>query len=217
MKPAALPPSMTDTVTVYSDYVCPFCYLGKAPLEQYLADADEPPDVEWHQFDLRGYKRGRDGEIRDDVDDGKDETYFDRVRENVRRLREQYDVEMLDVDDRPVDVGSWDAQKLALHVQREFDEETFAALHERLFVALWQEGRDIGAVDVLVDVAADAGIDAEAVRDAVDDDDLDRALRDRFEAATQAGITGIPTFRSGEHAARGAVPPEQLERLVEGG
>lgn len=208
---------MTEQITIYSDYVCPFCYLGKASLESYLDERDDPPDVEWHQFDLRGYKRGPDGRIRQDVDDGKDEAYFEQVRENVDRLRERYDVEMLGVDDRPEDVDSWDAQKLALYVQREYDEETFAALNEALFAALWQDGRDVGDVDVLADVATDVGIDAAEVRAVVDDDDLDRALRERFEAAERAGITGIPTFVYGEHAARGAVPPDQLARLVEGG
>jgi predicted DsbA family dithiol-disulfide isomerase len=54
------------------------------------------------------------------------------------------------------------------------------------------------------------------VRDAVDDDQLERELRERFDAARERGVTGIPTFAYGEHAARGAVPPEQLRRLVDG-
>jgi predicted DsbA family dithiol-disulfide isomerase len=205
-----------EPVTVYSDYVCPFCYLGKASLEQYAEGSDDPPDVEWHQFDLRGHKRGPDGEIRDDVEDGKDEAYFEQVRENVARLREEFGVEMLDLDDLPDGVDSWDAQKLALHVQREHDAETFATLHEALFVALWQDGRDIGDADVLVDVADDVGVDEDEVREAVADDDLDAALRERFEDARQVGVTGVPTFEYADHAARGAVPPEQLRRLVEG-
>jgi len=207
---------MSDTITVYSDYVCPFCYLGKASLESYLDDREDPPAVEWHQFDLRGHKRGPDGEIRDGVEDGKDEAYFEQVRENVARLRERYDVEMLDLDDLPDDVDSWDAQVVALHVQREHDPETFRAFHEGLFAALWQDGRDIGDEDVLVDVADSAGVPAAEVREAVDDDALDQQLRERFEAAKRQGVSAVPTFVHGEHGARGAVPPEQLERLVEG-
>jgi predicted DsbA family dithiol-disulfide isomerase len=37
-----------------------------------------------------------------------------------------------------------------------------------------------------------------------------------FAAAQRRGVTGVPTFVADGHAARGAVPPEQLERLVEG-
>ena len=155
---------MSDTVTVYSDYVCPFCYLGKASLEAYVEEREDPLDVEWHQFDLRGYRRGPDGEIREDVDDGKDDEYFEQVRENVRKLEERYDVEMLDLDELPDGVDSWDAQKVALHVQREHDGDTFREFNDALFVAFWQEGRDVGDTAVLVDVAESVGLPGETVR-----------------------------------------------------
>ncbi|MDX1747979.1 MAG: DsbA family protein, partial [Halobacteriales archaeon] len=95
------------TLQVYSDYVCPFCYLGRASLSAYRAESEDPPEVDWRPFDLRSHKRGPDGTIRDDVDDGKDEDYFAQVRQNVDRLSEQYDVE-IDLDfARTVD--SWNA------------------------------------------------------------------------------------------------------------
>ena len=57
--------------------------------------------------------------------------------------------------------------------------------------------------------------DAE-VCSALDDETLREAVRDRFTEAQREGITGVPTFAYDGYAARGAVPPEQLERLVEG-
>ena len=207
-------PQSTDRIEVYSDYVCPFCYLGRASLRQYLDETEDPPDVEWRFFDLRGHKRGPDGEIDESVDDGKDEDYFEQARENVRRLQERYDVEMsLDLSR---DVDSWNAQQAALHVKQVCDDETFLAFHDAVFDALWQDGRDVGDPDVLAEIAADVGVDPDEVRDAVDDEQLERELRERFDAARERGVTGIPTFAYGEHAARGAVPPEQLRRLVDG-
>jgi predicted DsbA family dithiol-disulfide isomerase len=203
-----------DTITVYSDYVCPFCYLGKHSLESYRESADDPPAVEWKPFDLRGRKRGPDGEIREDVDDGKDDEYFEQAKENVRRLQEQYGVEMsLDLSR---DVDSWNAHQASLGVQREYDDETLRAFHDAVFDALWQDGRDIGDVDVLADVAEAVGVDPEDVREFVADDDLDAAVRDGFKQSQQAGVTGVPTFAYGDYGARGAVPPEQIRRLVEG-
>ncbi|MFB6068439.1 MAG: DsbA family protein, partial [Halobacterium sp.] len=78
------------TLTVYSDYVCPFCYLGRQSLERYLATRDAPLTVDWHPFDLRSQKRGPDGEIDHWVDDGKGDAYYEQARENVRRLQEKY-------------------------------------------------------------------------------------------------------------------------------
>ncbi|USZ69276.1 DsbA family protein [Halorussus salilacus] len=207
-------PSADDALEVYSDYVCPFCYLGKAAMEEYLESADDPPRVEWRFYDLRGYKRRPDGTIDHDVEDGKDDDYFAQVRENVERLKERYDAEM--TLDFSLDVDSWDAQQAALHVRREYDRETFLEFHEAVFEALWREGRDIGDPDVLADIADDAGVDPDAVRAATEDDDLEADLRERFETAQQAGVSGIPTFVYEGHAARGAIPPEQFRRLVDG-
>ncbi|MFC7081334.1 DsbA family oxidoreductase [Halorussus caseinilyticus] len=207
--------SADDALTVYSDYVCPFCYLGKAAMDQYRERADDPPEVEWRFYDLRGYKRDESGDIRDDVDDGKDDDYFAQVRENVERLKERFDVEMtLDFSE---DVDSWNAQQAALFVRKSEDEETFLTFHEAVFDALWQDGRDVGDPDVLAAIAADAGLDPDEVRAATEDEELAADLRERFEQAQQAGVSGIPTFVYEGHAARGAIPPAQFERLVEGG
>jgi predicted DsbA family dithiol-disulfide isomerase len=210
-----------ETLTVYTDYVCPFCYLGEASLEQYRAGRDDPLDVEWHPFDLRSNERGPDGEIDPAADSGKDEAYFEKAKENVRRLQEEYGVEMsLDI---AREVDSKNAQQAALFVREEYP-EAFAAFHERVFDALWQDERDVGDPDVLAEIAADVGsadsegaeIDTDKLRAAIDDPEREAALEERFREAQQAGVTGVPTFAYAGHAARGAVPPEHLRRLIEG-
>jgi predicted DsbA family dithiol-disulfide isomerase len=202
-----------ESLRMYADYVCPFCYLGEASLEQYQESREEPLDIEWHPFDLRGGQRGPDGEIDTTVDNGKDEDYYAQARENVERLQEEYGVEMsLSI---ATDVDSKNAQQAALYV-RETHPERFEYFHERVFNALWQDERDIGDLDVLADIAADLDIDAADLREAIDDDEREAALEERFAEAKETGVTGVPTFAYEGYAARGAVPPAQLERLVEG-
>ena len=201
------------TVTVFSDYVCPFCYLGRASFERFRREREGALDAEWHPFDLRGQKRDGGGEIDDSVDDGKDEEYFERVRENVARLGERYGVEV-DLDAVP-DVDSWNAQQAALYV-REERPDAFEAFDDAVFAAYWDDHRDIGDPDVLADLAAEAGLDPGAVGTAAGSDEWERRLEAAFREAREAGVTGVPTFAYGRHAARGAVPPEQLERLVDG-
>jgi len=53
--------SDTDAITVYSDYVCPFCYLGRQSLAEYQESREDRLDVDWRPFDLRAGKRGPDG------------------------------------------------------------------------------------------------------------------------------------------------------------
>ncbi|MFC6954498.1 DsbA family oxidoreductase [Halorubellus litoreus] len=204
----------STVVTVYSDYVCPFCYLGRESLRQYQATRDESLEIDWRPFDLRSGQRGPDGEIDHSVDTGKDDDYFEQAKENVRRLQEKYDVEM-DLD-LATDVDSLDAQVASYYVKGHDDYETWPAFDEALLDALWQDGRDIGDESVLVDLAADAGVDPDEIRAALDDDALRAELEEQFRAAQQAGVTGVPTFAYDGYAARGAVPPEHIERLVEG-
>jgi len=202
-----------DVLTVFSDYVCPFCYLGRAALARYRDAREEPLSVEWHPFDLRARRRGPDGRIAPDADDGKDEAYYAQARENVERLADRYGVEMArtlvtDVDSLPAQVASYRVQAERPERWRAFD--------DAIFEAVWRDGRDVGDVDVLAGLAAGCDLDPDWVRETVEDGaargELDRA----FDAAQAAGVTGVPTFVYGDRVARGAVPPEHLERLVEG-
>jgi predicted DsbA family dithiol-disulfide isomerase len=205
-----------ERITVYSDYVCPFCYLGRQSLDAYQETRDRELGIDWRPFDLRSQKRGPDGEIDHSVDDGKDETYYDQVRQNVDRLREQYDAEeMLDLDDLPEELDSFDAQVASLYVKREHPDH-WLEFDEAIFEALWIDGRDIGDVDVLAEIADETGLDGEEIRTEVADEELRDELRVEFTEAQGDGVTGVPTFVYEGQGARGAVPPEQLERLVEG-
>ncbi|MFC7176394.1 DsbA family oxidoreductase [Halosegnis marinus] len=204
----------TETITVFSDYVCPFCYLGRHSLDQYLETREEPLEIKWHPFDLRAQKRNPDGSIDHSVDDGKDDDYYEQAKENVRRLQEEYGVEMdLEI---ATDVDSLPAQVASVALREGYDYETWLAFDWGVFEALWTEGRDIGDADVLADIAEEAGVDPEDVRAAVADDDLRERVRGLFEEAHEQGVTGVPTFAYDGYGARGAVPPAQLKRLVEG-
>jgi predicted DsbA family dithiol-disulfide isomerase len=206
--------SDSDRITVYSDYVCPFCYLGRESLSRYQDTRDEPLEIDWHPFDLRSGKRNPDGSIDHSVDDGKDDDYYEQAKQNVRRLQEQYGVEMtLEI---ATDVDSLPAQVVSYYIKEQYPYETWLDFDATIFEALWQDGEDIGDEDLLVSLAEDAGVDGDEIRSALGDDSLRAAVRERFTEAQQHGVTGVPTFAYDGYAARGAVPPEHLERLVEG-
>lgn len=207
-----MPDSQTEPITVYSDYVCPFCYLGRASLSRYQETREEELEIDWHPFDLRSQKRNPDGSIDHAVDDGKDDDYYAQARENVRRLQDRYDVEM--AQEIATDVDSLPAQLVSYHVSGEHPDR-WLDFDEAVFEALWTAGRDIGDEAVLVDLAEEVGLDAAVVESALADDELRERLHERFAEAERRGVTGVPTFVFGGYAARGAVPPEHLERLVE--
>jgi len=204
----------SERITVYSDYVCPFCYLGRASLSQYQASREEPLEIDWHPFDLRSGQRREDGTIDHSVDSGKDEEYYEEAKQGVRRLQEKYDVEMdmqiaTDVDSLPTQIVSY-------ALKESEDYETWLAFDEAALDALWRDGRDIGDAGVLADIAESVGVDPERVHELLDDESHREAVYEQFQRAQQQGVTGVPTFAYDGHAARGAVPPAQLERLVDG-
>jgi predicted DsbA family dithiol-disulfide isomerase len=204
----------SERITVYSDYVCPFCYLGRESLSRYQDTREHELEIDWRPFDLRSGKRNPDGSIDHSVDDGKDDDYYEQATQNVRRLQEKYNVEMtLDI---ATDVDSLPAQIASYYVREHHPYETWLAFDASIFEVLWKEGEDIGDEDLLVDLAVAAGVDGDEVRSALDDETLRDELREQFAAAQRAGVTGVPTFAYDGYAARGAVPPEHLERLVEG-
>jgi len=122
---------------------------------------------------------------------------------------------MLSLDELPEEVDSLDAQVASAYVKTEYPDR-WLAFDGAVFEALWVEGQDIGDVDVLADSAEPVGLDSEEIRSAVVDEGLRDRVQKQFTEAQQDGITGVPTFVYDGYAARGAVPPEQLKRLVEG-
>jgi len=202
----------TDSLTVYADYVCPFCFLGYESLDRYREGRSEPLTTEWHPFDLRSQQRRPDGTLDTSIETGKDEEYYESARENVERLAQDYGVEM--AQPLSTDVDSFDAQRVA-YVAADEHRESFEAFHRGIFDALWRDGRDIGDREVIEDVAASADLPDGFVESVLSDDASSESLESAFAAGRSRRITGVPTFVYGEHAARGAVPPEHLERLVE--
>jgi predicted DsbA family dithiol-disulfide isomerase len=203
----------TQKLTVYADYVCPFCYLGYASLDQYRDEREEPLAVDWHPFDLRARQRGPDGTIDHDAETGKDEEYYEEARKNVEKLADRYGVEM--AQSLRKDVDSYDTQRVALRVAEEYP-DAFESFHRGVFDALWEDGRDIGDREVIQSIADDAGMPSAFVEEVLDDEESTERLEAAFAAAQQQRITGVPTFIYDEYSARGAVPPEQLRRLVDG-
>lgn len=201
------------SLDIFSDPVCPWCYIGKASLDRALESiGDHPFRVEWHPFQLnpdlpregadrRAYLEAKFG--------GKAEAA--RAYANVMQAAEAAGVEInLDLMDRQP--NTLDAHRLIHWAGLEGRQN---AVVNGLFRAYFRDGRDIGNSDTLADIGAAAGMDGAVVARllATDADRDDLAARDAD--ARRKGVRAVPTFLiARQYVVSGAQPPELWKQVA---
>ncbi len=187
---------------IISDPICPWCYIGKTLLDRALAERPEHPfTIEWHPFQLNP----------DMPADGMDrreylETKFGGKEAAVRAYAPV--VERAKAADLTINFeamqrtpNTLDAHRL-LHWAGIEDKQDAAAM--ALFRAYFEEGRDIGAHDLLGDLADGLGMDAAVVLKLLKSDADSADISARDAQFRKMGITGVPTFIvAGQHAVPG--------------
>lgn len=196
---------------VFSDYTCPWCYVGWARLEQALAHLPEDVrvDVEWRPFEIHP-EVPLSGMPVEDL--GYPPDVWTRMQE---ALRASARAEGLEVGNRPKVANTHRALLAGAWAQAE-RAGAFPSFHERLFVGYFAEGRDLGDPEVVNDLAAAAGIDPGEMSEAIDGGAWEGALARATEDARAMWITGTPTFVFDRRvAASGAQPAEVLLRALD--
>ena len=89
------------------------------------------------------------------------------------------------------------------------------AIHDLLYRAYFVDGRNIGDVGVLLQIAAAAGLDQVAARTVLEERTFQGPVDDDWAISRQYGVTGVPTFVAGGYGVVGAQPYDVLETLVQ--
>jgi predicted DsbA family dithiol-disulfide isomerase len=205
-------------IDVWSDIVCPWCAIGKRRLEAALALFPHRDGVEviWRAFELDpGAPRVREGDHATRIAEKYGLTKDD-AEARIRHISELAAKEGLDFKlERSRSGNTFDAHRLlALAAARGLQD----AVKERLFRAYLTEGEPIGEPEVLVRLAAEAGLDAEEARSVLATDRYANEVREEEAAARTIGIRGVPFFLfDGALAVSGAQPSEVILRALEQG
>lgn len=165
-------------IDVWSDYVCPFCYLEEPVLERLRHEYAERVDIVWRAFELRP-------EPHPTLDP--DGAYLHRVwNRSVYPMAQERGMTLRLP---PVQPRSRKALELAEFARTH---GRFADLHRALFKTFFEDGRDLGDIDTLVEIAASVGLPADASRAVLQQGSFrDRVLADAQEAHA-LGISGVP-------------------------
>ncbi len=201
-------------IDIFSDTICPWCFIGKRRLERALAERPQPDlTIHWRAFQLNpdmpaeGMDRQRYLEVKFGG-----EANAKAVYDNVRAAGETEGIDFAfeAMTRTPNTVAS---HRLIRHAGESGQQDPVV---QALFDAYFLRGEDIGDLDVLTAAAATGGLDGAAARAFLETDAEAEAVRAEDRAARQAGISGVPCFIfAGRHALAGAHPPEVLHQLFD--
>ena len=200
-------------IDIVSDVVCPWCYIGKRRIENALAlTPDVPVEINWRPFFLNPWVP-REGIGRDEyltAKFGSVEAYTNIAGRVVTAAGEEGLSYRPDLVRRQP--NTLDCHRLIHWAEAE---GKAAAMKQRLMDLYFRDGGDLTEIDVLVQAAADCGLDADEVRRRLASDEDVELISAQARQASEAGISGVPTFIfADKYAVSGAQPADQLARAI---
>jgi predicted DsbA family dithiol-disulfide isomerase len=203
-------------VEVWSDIVCPWCYIGKRRLESALEQFPHRDQVEvvWRSFQLD--PSVPEGETHPTLPAlaAKYGAGIEQMRANMAHVEQVAADEGLEYHLTDGVSGNTLLAHELLHLAAEHGKRN--ELKERLLHAYFEEGRSVFDVDSLVPLAVDVGLDEDEVRAALTDRRFLAAVRQDGATAQQLGAAGVPFFVvDRKYGAAGAQPAELLLQLLE--
>ena len=190
-------------VKIYSDYVCPFCYLGEQILEEVRNENPELElEVEWKPFELRPFPTPT---LRPE------EEYLPKVwRTSVYPMAEKLgvNIKLPTISPQPHTDLAFEGFQFAKE-QGKGDAYTI-----RLFEAFFKENKDIGKTEVLSQLAQEVGLDQEAFKEALESRRYKEQHEEAFQESLKSGIQAVPTFQIGDKLYQGVIPKEELRELL---
>ncbi|MGW0040650.1 DsbA family oxidoreductase [Rhodococcus sp. NPDC003348] len=207
-------PSAPVVLEVWSDIACPWCYIGKKRFETALAQFPHRDQV---QVVWRSYLLSPDTPVglrRPEIDALVEMKGMpaDQVKQMFAHVASTAAADGLTMDfETVIAANTFDAHRL-VHFAGDRGEDLMAAL----FRAHFEQGRVVDDRDELVAIAAEAGLDADAVRSALDSDAEADRVRDDLAQARALGISGVPFFVANRAiGVSGAQPVEVFTQLLE--
>lgn len=181
-------------IEIWSDIMCPFCYIGKRKFEEALNIFAHKEDVEvsWKSFQLNPqleYVEGRD--VYDYLSEEKGMSRERAVQMNEQVSEMAKEVGLTYDMDNAVVANTFDAHRL-IHLAAE--EGLQDKMEERLFKAYFLEGRNVADHETLVELGTEVGLNAAAINKLLASDDFAKAVKADQEEAKLFRANGVPFF-----------------------
>ncbi|WP_078410563.1 DsbA family oxidoreductase [Priestia abyssalis] len=196
-------------IEVWSDFACPFCYIGKRRLEEALEkfphrdqvevvfksfelDPHASRDIDLSIHEIIAKKYGMPVEQAKQMNDG--------IAQQAAAVGLDFQFETL------IRTNTFDAHRLAKFAEAKGKD---AEVTERLLKAYFTDSKHLGDHETLTDLAVEAGLDRNEVEAVLQGSDYEAAVRGEEAQAQQIGVQGVPFFvLNNKYAISGAQPSE---------
>jgi predicted DsbA family dithiol-disulfide isomerase len=198
-------------VEVWSDIMCPFCYIGKRKYESALQQFEGSEDIEiqWKSFQLDPTipeQNDRKQNVYEYLAERKGMSYEHSVKMHENVVEIARNAGLTYNFDKAIIVNSFKAHKM---IQLAKTKGLGDAAEERLFYAYFTEGKDFGDTETLIQLGTEIGLDEADIRAAINSEEYAAKVKADIEEARNLGVTGVPFFVfNRSYAVSGAQPPE---------
>lgn len=205
-------------VEVWSDIMCPFCYIGKRNYEAALKQFAHTNNVEieWRSFQLDptipAYSENKQT-VYQYLADRKGMTYEQSVTMHQAVIQTAKNAGLTYNLDKAVVANSFDAHRM---IQLAKTKGLGDEAEERLFFAYFTEGKDFGNLETLIELGQEIGLRKEEIIDAVNSDDYAYKVQQDIQEAQNIGVRGVPFFVfNRKYGISGAQPPQAFLQTLE--
>lgn len=203
-------------IQIWSDVMCPFCYIGKRKLEVALSQFENKDGVaiEWKSFQLDSNFMATPGEIIVDHLAEKYRKNTDWAQEMLENMTQNAKASGLDFHfEKAILANSLHAHRL-LHLAKKHDLSN--ELKELLFKAYLTDGKNVNDLQTLKEIGLEAGLENDAIERVLQSDEYAIEVKKDQEEAQSIGVTGVPFFVfDSKYAVSGAQQPETFLKTLE--
>ncbi|KFF17475.1 DsbA family protein [Chryseobacterium sp. JM1] len=196
-------------IEIWSDVMCPFCYIGKNNFEQALEKLPfkDEIEVEWKSFLLDPSLDA--SKPQNTVEYFKEKKGFpaEQASQMIGQVAQMGKSAGIDFNfEKALIINTFTAHKL-LHLAKKYGKAN--EMEEALFIAHFTDGKNVGDIEELVSLAENLGIDKDEARQALTSDVFDSEINQDIQEAKNNGISSVPFFvLNGKYAVSGAQPAE---------
>jgi predicted DsbA family dithiol-disulfide isomerase len=181
-------------IDIWSDVICPWCYLGKRRLERALERFDWADEVvvRWRAYRLDPRATDQPGDLRAAIERKYGPGAFDGMTQRLGALGAAEGIDYR--FDRALRVSTLDAHRLLAWAWGTSGADGQGRLAEALFRAYFTDGANVADHDTLAALAREAGLDRERAAEALATGSYHQEVADDLAAARERDLTGVPAF-----------------------